>query len=103
MGDLLRRHTLYSVCLPLYLVEVQIDPLEADSSLVAHGDQHRIWILKPRTLCSLRRHQNKQPLNGHPHPLEQMSVSLKHLLTCKLISCILEYLSCKMVPADTRI
>lgn len=43
----------------LYLVDVQIDPLEADTSLVAHGDQHRIWVLKVRTLCSLRRHQNK--------------------------------------------
>lgn len=43
----------------LYLVEVQIGPLEADSRFVAHGDQHRIWILKLRTLRSLRRHQNK--------------------------------------------
>lgn len=47
------------VSVPLYLVEVQIDPLKADASLVAHGDQHRIWILKLRTLGSLRRLQNK--------------------------------------------
>lgn len=52
-------HVLDSVSVPLYLVEVQIDPLEADTSLVAHGDQPGIWILKLRTLGSLRRHQDK--------------------------------------------
>lgn len=54
---------------PLYLVQVQIDPLEADTSLVAHWDQHRIWILKLRTLGSLRRHQNKSdtPTFNHLH------------------------------------
>lgn len=54
-AEKLSRHALNSVSVPLYLVEIQIDPLKADSSLVAHGDQHRIWILKLRTLGSLRR------------------------------------------------
>lgn len=53
------RNALNSVSVPLYLVEVQIDPLKADLCLVAHRNQHRVWILKLRTLCSLRRHQNK--------------------------------------------
>lgn len=45
----------------------------------------------------------RQPLNGHPHLRGQISVSLKHLLTYKLISSTLQYLSRKMVPADTGI
>lgn len=36
--------------MPLYLVALQIHAFEADASVVAHGDEHRIRVLKLWTL-----------------------------------------------------
>lgn len=44
---------------PVYLVMFQIYAFKADSSLVAHRDEHRIWILEPRTVCALKQNENK--------------------------------------------
>lgn len=107
--------TSVSLTLRLYLVEFQIYPLEADVSLVAHRYQHGIWILKLRTLGSLKRHQKNsdapaaqsrkfemyQPLSSYPHLRKQIRVSLLHLLSWKLIFTALQHLSHKMLATDS--
>lgn len=44
---------------PVYLVLFKIYAFKADSSLVAHRDEHRIGILEPRTVCALKQNDNK--------------------------------------------
>lgn len=67
---------------PLYLVKVQIYPLKADPCLVAHRDEHRIWVLKLRTLCSLRRHQNKPDISTFNHLHFKCANHLTDTLIC---------------------
>lgn len=68
---------------PLYLVEVQIDPFEADASLVAHGDETGIWILEMRTRPSLRRHPNKSDAPAVNHLHFKYANHLTDILICR--------------------